>query len=49
MTGADYISYDPFFKDCMLRIADDIQLTNTWIFGIPFLQAYYSIFDQDKH
>ena len=49
MTGEDYLLWDPMWKDCMLRITDDFSHTNTWMFGIPFLQAYYTIHDLDNH
>lgn len=49
MTGQDYLLWDPMWKDCMLRITDDFTQTQTWMFGIPFLQAYYTIHDLDNH
>ena len=45
MTGEDYIIYDPKWKDCMLRISPGFPMADTYMFGIPFLQAYYSVFD----
>lgn len=49
MTGEDYLLWDPLWKDCMLRITDDFTLTSAWMFGIPFLQAYYAIHDLEDH
>ena len=49
MTGEDYLVYDWTYRDCMLRITDDLSLKQTWLLGVPFLQTYYSIHDLDNH
>jgi len=49
MTSEDYLTWDPHFGDCMLRITDGFPWTDTYMFSIPFLQAYYAIHDLDTH
>ena len=43
------MSWDPFHKDCMLRITNGFKMKKTYMFGIPFIQAIYAIHDLDKH
>lgn len=49
MSGEDYISFDPVWKDCMLKISDGFPMPDTYLLGIPFLQTYYAIHDLDNH
>ena len=49
MTGEDYMSWDPFYKDCILRVHGNFKWEKVFMFGIPFLQGYYAIHDLDNH
>ena len=48
LKGEDYLMYNDFYKRCSLRITPGYAFEETWLIGVPFLQAYYIIHDMDK-
>lgn len=48
LLGADYLMYSAFWKRCMIRMNINYAFEDTWLMGVPFLQAYYAIHDLDQ-